>query len=812
MKWFNDLSIATKLIGSYVFVALIAALVGYFGYQGISVLADNQDELYQQRLLPIADLGAANAALLTARGDVRNVFMSRTPEARTKYIGIVRAESKKVDDLVAKYASGHLTPEETGILESFHAHWKTYSGVRDRALEMAMNGEEVKALAMIDGPAREELTASRKALTTLVEVNTRMADEVDKATDVQVRSSETLLLIVIILAMAIALGLGVFLARVIGLPIKRTAEAAAKLATGDVDRQIPNGTSKDEIGMLGKAFTTLVANTKEQAAAAHQISEGNLSVEITPRSREDVLGTALRQAVVALRGLVTEAGMLSKAAVDGKLATRGNAEKFQGGYREIVQGVNDTLDAVIGPLNVAAEYVDRISKGDIPAKISDTYNGDFNEIKNNLNQAIGAVNALVADAVMLSQAAVEGKLATRADASKHGGDFRKIVQGVNATLDSLVGFIDSMPVPAMIIDRDRTIQYMNTIGAAVGDRTPAALLGSKCYDHFHTDHCTSGECACLRALSTGNTEHGETTARPGKNQLEIAYTGVPIRNDRKEMVGVLEIVVDQTSVKRAQAVADKVAGYQKAQVEGLSGDLQKLSIGDLHLALAVAPADADTAEVRKNFEAINERLGGARQAVANLVADAVMLSQAAVDGRLATRADASKHQGDFRKIVQGVNETLDAVIKPVQEGSNTLAVMATGDMTARMQGDYRGDLQLIKESINKVGESLEEALQKVSSAVGATASASSQISSSTEEMAAGAQEQTSQAGEVASAVEEMTKTIMENSKNASVAADTAKQAKERAELGGKVVDETVEGMRRIADVVNKSAETVRELG
>ena len=60
--------------------------------------------------------------------------------------------------------------------------------------------------------------------------------------------------------------------------------------------------------------------------------------------------------------------------------------------------MNETLDAVIGPLNVAAEYVDRISKGDIPPKITDSYNGDFNEIKNNLNTCIDAVNALVADA------------------------------------------------------------------------------------------------------------------------------------------------------------------------------------------------------------------------------------------------------------------------------------------------------------------------------------------------------------------------------------------------------------------------------
>ena len=78
----------------------------------------------------------------------------------------------------------------------------------------------------------------------------------------------------------------------------------------------------------------------------------------------------------------------------------------------------------------AAEYVDRISKGEIPAKITENYNGDFNEIKNNLNQCIEAVNLLVSDVGMLSDAAIKGALDTRADPTRHQGDFRKIVKGV----------------------------------------------------------------------------------------------------------------------------------------------------------------------------------------------------------------------------------------------------------------------------------------------------------------------------------------------------------------------------------------------
>ena len=136
--------------------------------------------------------------------------------------------------------------------------------------------------------------------------------------------------------------------------------------------------------------------------------------------------------------MVADAALLAKAAVEGKLATRADASKHGGDFRKIVEGVNATLDSVIGPLNVAADYVDKISKGAIPDKITDTYNGDFNTIKNNLNRCIDAVNAMIADAALLAKAAVEGKLATRADASKHEGDFRKIVEGVNTTLDAVI--------------------------------------------------------------------------------------------------------------------------------------------------------------------------------------------------------------------------------------------------------------------------------------------------------------------------------------------------------------------------------------
>jgi len=152
------------------------------------------------------------------------------------------------------------------------------------------------------------------------------------------------------------------------------------------------------------------------------------------------------------------------------------------------------------------------------------------------------------------------------------------------------------------------------------------------------------------------------------------------------------------------------------------------------------------------------------------------------------------------------------IIRPVHSIAAAAEVIAGGDLSVKLGFNASDEIGDLARAFDRFLISIRQTLGNVSEASSAVASASAEISSSTEEMAAGSQEQTSQANEVASAVEEMTKTILENSKNASMTAETARQAKGSAEQGGRVVDETVEGMRRIAEVVNKSAETVKELG
>ena len=92
--------------------------------------------------------------------------------------------------------------------------------------------------------------------------------------------------------------------------------------------------------------------------------------------------------------------------------------------------------------------------------------------------------------------------------------------------------------------------------------------------------------------------------------------------------------------------------------------------------------------------------------VGNLVDDVHLLSDAAVAGNFSIRADVEQHQGDFRRIVEGVNSTLDSVVTPINEAMDVLQRMSDNDYTLKMEGQYAGLPQQMARSINETRERL----------------------------------------------------------------------------------------------------------
>ncbi|HEX2960679.1 MAG TPA: methyl-accepting chemotaxis protein [Ignavibacteriales bacterium] len=233
-------------------------------------------------------------------------------------------------------------------------------------------------------------------------------------------------------------------------------------------------------------------------------------------------------------------------------------------------------------------------------------------------------------------------------------------------------------------------------------------------------------------------------------------------------------------------VVKKITG----PINYLAQTAKKISDGDLGLSLAVNSKD----ETRLLSESLAKMVENIKESLENLKSE-----KAGVEKKVEEAVRESEAQKGY--LARSVEEILQAMEK-----------FSNGDLTVRLYSDKDDVIGRLFKGFNSTVENFNYMVSNVAEAVSETAGASSQISSSTEQIAKGSTSQAEQAAEIAAAVDQMTRTIIDTTQNTSLAADTAKQAGEKARDGGKVVKETISGMNKIADVVLTSATTVEELG
>jgi len=226
----------------------------------------------------------------------------------------------------------------------------------------------------------------------------------------------------------------------------------------------------------------------------------------------------------------------------------------------------------------------------------------------------------------------------------------------------------------------------------------------------------------------------------------------------------------------------------------------------------LANGELTTVNILSKRDTLGKAFNHQIEIIKSLIYETKELILNAREGDLSVRGNSEKFNGVWKDIILEINNLLDEVTTPIKEGSNVLSVLATGDFTAKMQGNYKGDYAQIKNSINELTENLSKIVSEVKEVAESAASAAVEISTSIDELSTGYQEQSMQTTEIAGAMEEMNSTIAETTSNAERAATNAKDAGEIARKGGNVVSDTIEGMNRIASVVGEAASTVEVLG
>ncbi|MDF1531812.1 MAG: methyl-accepting chemotaxis protein [ANME-2 cluster archaeon] len=482
----------------------------------------------------------------------------------------------------------------------------------------------------------------------------------------------------------------------------------------------------------------------EMVDIAKRISKGDLSVEITNTSKDEIgaLAQALAEMKNVILSVVSDINTLVDATLDGKLDARANASNYQGDFADIIMGMNNTLDAVVGPLNMAAEYIDRISKGDIPEKITDVYKGDFNEIKNNINICIDAIKEMVSDITTLSEAVEGGKMNKRADSSKHKGDYKMIVQGMNDTLNAVaepfkIASEVAMKLASAAQQLASSSQEMNATTEQVASTVQQIAKGtqSQSIQVGNTSRTMEGMAEIVKEVALKS----QSAADISINASKIAQEGSDAAgNAAVKMSDIQKVVSESADVVKELGGRSQEIGEIVEMITGIANQTNLL-------ALNAAIEAARAGEAGRGFAVVADEvrnLAEESKQAANKIAVLIKEIQSETDKAVTSMESGTTEVEEGSKIVNEALAALENIAAGSQEVANVIQEISAASEMQQM------GIQNVVKAIDEIAAVAEEAAAGTEEASGAT-----------EEQTASMEEITSQAQELANMGVELQKAL-----------------------------------------------------
>jgi methyl-accepting chemotaxis protein len=465
--------------------------------------------------------------------------------------------------------------------------------------------------------------------------------------------------------------------------------------------------------------------------------------------------------------LQKEIARLVEASHEGRLSERGRAEQFEGSNRKVIEGVNRILDAILLPIGEGNRILSQISNGKIDELIAHTYNGDHEKMKLAVNNVAGVLQGLQKELGRLTVASREGQLSERGKPEQFQGAYAGIVTGVNEMLDAIL-----LP-----------IGEGNRILAQVSNGKIDELIAQTYKgDHEKMKQAINSVAGVLQGLQnelgrlTAASHAGLLTERGKPAQFQGAFAGIV--TNVNEMLDAILLPIGE-----GNRVLELIRGgnlREKVEIT-CKGDHEKMknAINGVHLWLSelvtfitkIANGEL-TASLAKASEQdqIYEWLLLLKTNINKLIDDTDMLAKAASEGKVGIRIDAGKHLGDYRKIVQGVNQTLEAIVAPLKSTAENASTLASSS-----------------EELTAVSQSMASTAEETAVQANVVSAASEQVSRNV--------------ASVATASEEMQASIREISKNANDSARVAKNAVSVAQSTNETMKKLGQSSQEIGNVI-----------
>ncbi|MBS0151862.1 MAG: HAMP domain-containing protein [Nitrospira sp.] len=183
------------------------------------------------------------------------------------------------------------------------------------------------------------------------------------------------------------------------------------------------------------------------------------------------------------------------------------------------------------------------------------------------------------------------------------------------------------------------------------------------------------------------------------------------------------------------------------------------------------------------------------------------LVQGATQGRLSDRMKLEKLDGVYLAMSRNMNRLLDAISVPMKEVGLVMKALASCDLTVTMQGQYAGEFEEMRQSLNKGMYNLTQTVVSVREAVESVTAGAEGITNGNEDLSRRTSEQAGALEETSTSMEEMTATVKQNADNALKANQLAIAARDTANKGGIVTNQAIDAMGEI----NKSSKKIADI-
>jgi len=578
---------------------------------------------------------------------------------------------------------------------------------------------------------------------------------------------------------------------------------------GDIDVFVPAERFAGVYGTLAHSINEMVAGhisvKKKAMACVDQFSKGNFEAALEPfPGKKAFINEAIERLRSNVQHFIEEISRISEEHNRGDIDVFIPVERFEGAYRTMARGVNEMVAGHIAVKKKAMACVDEFSKGNFDAALE-----QFPGKKAFINEAIerlrSNVQRLIEEMNRTSEEHNRGDIDVFIPVERFEGAYRTMARGVNEM------------VAGHIAVKKKAMACVDEFSKGNFDAPLEKFPGKKAFINETIERLRANIKRFIEEMTRMSDEHN-------KGDIDVV---IPL--DHFE--GAFQIM--------ARGVNEMVAGHITVKKKAMAC-VAEFGRGNFEAPLERFPG-------KKIF--INETIEAVRENLKALIADMDSLAHAAHEGRLSTRADAGKHGGDFRRIVDGVNQTLDAVIGPLNVAADYVDRISRGAIPPKINENYNGDFNTIKQNLNVLIEAMDDitaaaervaqgdltvkirerspedrlmlalaamvaSLTKVvvdiKTVAAEVANGSQALSSASSELSQGANTQASSAEEASSSMEEMVSNIKQNADNASQTEKIAIRSAEDARDGGRSVADAVNAMKEIASKISIIEEIARQ--